>query len=424
MTMILSAEMARAPVRIARAAEISFACFASFVYGTQAVQMLLGSTDQAAAGRPIAVHIIFLSIYALTIAALVYDFRFLRSLILHWPLILLLLIFPFISLFWSVRPSDTLQRAIASFGSSCFGLYLFWRFGMTIAIRILAIAMTCAAAGSLFVSLFLPQIGLMVDETWAGAWRGLYYHKNSLGASIALATILLTYVALTDTSIFRILALCGLGICFLLLVGSRSLTAVFATGFCLALMVWGFAIQRAPRSVVVLTLISVFGCGAFLVVLMTFASIEDAFALLGKKAGMSGRFPLWEQVTLFIGQKPWLGYGYEAFWKEDSTETQVIAGVIKYAPFYSHNGALETLLNGGIVLLLAVSLFMALFAWRAWAYARLHPLFFITTFPLVFIGFVILADISESHLLMRNDLIWSITLGLAMRLSLERSIRR
>lgn len=424
MTMILSAEMARAPVRIARTAEISFACFASFVYGTQAVQMLLGSTDQAAAGRPIAVHIIFLSIYALTIAALVCDFRFLRSLILHWPLILLLLIFPFISLFWSVRPSDTLQRAIASFGSSCFGLYLFWRFGMTIAIRILAIAMTCAAAGSLFVSLFLPQIGLMVDETWAGAWRGLYYHKNSLGASIALATILLTYVALTDTSIFRILALCGLGICFLLLVGSRSLTAVFATGFCLALMVWGFAIQRAPRSVVVLTLIGVFGCGAILVVLMTFASIEDAFALLGKKAGMSGRFPLWEQVTFFIGQKPWLGYGYEAFWKEDSTETQLIAGVIKYAPFYSHNGALETLLNGGIVLLLTVSLFMALFAWRAWAYARLHPLFFITTFPLVFIGFVILADISESHLLMRNDLIWSITLGLAMRLSLERSIRR
>jgi O-antigen ligase len=385
--------------------------------------MLLGSTDQAAAGRPVAIYLIFLSIYAVTLIILFSDLRFVRNILLHWPLILLLLLFPFVSTLWSVRPGDTWQRSIAGFGSSCFGLYLFWRFGLTIAIRILAVAMTCAALGSLFVCLFFPHIGLMVDETWVGAWRGLFYHKNSLGAAIALATIFLAYLALTDTPIFRLLALCGLSICGLILVGSRSMTAVFTTMFCLALIVWARAVQRSPNMLVMLTLVSTLGIGVLLFILLSFASIDDGFALLGKKAGMSGRFPLWEQVFIFILRKPWLGYGYEAFWNDASTETQVIASVIRYSPFYSHNGGLETLLNGGIVLFIVISIFIVLFLRRSWIHARLQRSSFISGMPLVYVGFLILSNVSESHILMRNDLIWSIAVGLSMRLSLDKTIQ-
>lgn len=409
-------------LQIGRAAETVFACIGAFVYGTQAVQMLLGSTDQAAAGRPVGVHLTFLTLYGVTLLVMFSDMRFVRLLLLKMPAILLLLLFPFVSIVWSVRPDDSLQRAIASFGSGCFGLYLFWRFGLASAIRILAVAMTAAAAGSLFAALFLPNVGLMIDETWAGAWRGLYFHKNSLGAAIALATVMLTYVALTDTPVFRILALAGLGICFLLLVGSRSMTALFVTGACLGLIVWARGIQRAPNFFVTMTLIGVLVIGVVLFALMTFASLEDAFALLGKKAGMSGRFPLWEQVVFFIGKRPWFGYGYEAFWNETATETQLIAAVIKYTPFYSHNGALETLLTGGVFLFTILLVFLLIFARRAWRFARLHRTMLVATLPLVFFGFLILADFSESHLLMRNDLIWSLTLGLAMRLALEQNM--
>jgi O-antigen ligase len=424
MTMTTTGNGSRATVNIGRATEIAFACIASFIFGTQSLQMLLGSTDQAAGGRPVVVYLVFLSIYAVTLTILFSDLRFVRHLILCWPLILLILLFPFISTLWSVQPGDTWQRSIAGFGSSCFGLYLFWRFGLTIAIRILAVAMTCAALGSLFVSLFFPHIGLMVDETWAGAWRGLFYHKNSLGAAIALATIFLIYVALTDTPIFRVLALCGLIVCGLLLVGSRSMTAVFATAFSLGLIVWARAVQRSPNILVILTLVSVLGGGVFLFILLSFTSIEDGFALLGKKAGMSGRFPLWEQVANYIAQKPWLGYGYEAFWNDASTETQVIASVIRYTPFYSHNGGLETLLNGGVVLFIIIGILFVLFMRRAWNHARLQRSSFISGMPLVFFGFMILSNISESHILMRNDLIWSITVGLSMRLSLEKTLQQ
>lgn len=406
-------------LQVGRAAETVFACLGAFIYGTQAVQMLLGSTDQATAGRPIGVHLTFLSLYAVTLLILFTDLRFVRMLLLRMPAVLLLLLFPFLSVIWSVRPDDSLQRAIAGFGSGCFGLYLFWRFGMAIAIRILAVAMTAAAAGSLFTALFVPTVGLMVDETWAGAWRGLYFHKNSLGAAIALASVMLAYVALTDAPVFRVLALGGLGICLLLLAGSRSMTALFVTAACLGLIVWARGIQRAPNFFVTMTLIGVVALGAVLFVLMTFASLEDAFALLGKKAGMSGRFPLWEQVVFFIEKRPWLGYGYEAFWNPDATETQLISAVIKYTPFYSHNGALETLLTGGVFLFSVLAVFLFIFARRAWHFARRHRTTLIATLPLVFFGFLILADFSESHLLMRNDLIWTLTLGLAMRLALD-----
>lgn len=423
MTALLVTTLPQQQARIGRAAETVFACLASFIYGTQSVQMLLGSTDQATAGRPVAVYLTFLGLYAVTLVILFSDLRFVRTLLLRLPLILVFLLFPFVSVIWSVRPDESFQRAIAGFGSSCFGLYLFWRYGLTIAVRILAMAMTCAAAGSLFAALFLPNVGLMVDETWAGAWRGLYYHKNSLGAAIALATIMLTYIALTDTPIFRILALLGLGISLLLLAGSRSMTALFVTGACLGLIGWARAVQRAPNVTVTLTLIGVLGAFSVLFLILSFASLEDAFTLLGKKAGMSGRFPLWEQVIFFISKKPWLGYGYEAFWKEDATETRLIAAVIKYTPFYSHNGALEVLLTGGVVLLGMVLGLIILIAARAWRFAREHRGSLIATLPMVFIGFLLLADISESHLLMRNDLIWSITLGLAMRLALDREFQ-
>ena len=407
-----------ARIAIGRVAEIGFSIAATFVYGTQAIQMLFGSTDQAMAGRPIAVHVTFLSIYAITLVGLFTDLRFVRVLILRLPLVLLLLVFPVLTVLRSVRPDDSYQRAIAGFGSGLFGLYLFWRFGLDVAIRILAVAMTFAAAGSLFAALFLPNVGLMIDETWAGAWRGLYYHKNSLGAAIALATLLLVYVALTDTPVFRILAALGLVICFLLLVGSRSMTALFVTAACIGFIGWARAMQKAPQAVVILSLIGVASLVSVVVALLTFASVEDAFVLLGKKAGMSGRFPLWEQVAYFIGKRPWLGYGYEAFWNPDATETRLIAAIIKYTPFYSHNGVLETLLTGGAFLFLLVLVFLARFAARAWRFARAHPAM-IATFPLVFLGFVILANVSESHLLMRNDLIWAVMLGLAMRLALD-----
>lgn len=423
MTMVFSPVGMRPEVRIGRALETIFACLASFIYGTQAVQMLFGSTDQASAGRPVAVYSTFLVLYTITLIILFLDGRFVRSLLLHLTLILLLLMFPFVSVIWSVRPNETFQRAIAGFGSSCFGLFLFWRYSLQIALRILAFAMTCAAAGSLFVAVFMPHIGLMVDETWAGAWRGLYYHKNSLGAAIALATIMLTYVFLTDTPLCRLLALLGLGLCALVLLASRSMTALLTTMTCLGLIAWARAIQRSPNMTVTMTLIGAITVCSVIFLLLSFASLEDAFILLGKKAGMSGRFPLWEQVSFFISRRPWLGYGYEAFWKEDATETRLIAAVIKYTPFYSHNGALEVMLTGGIMLLSLIVVLIFTIAVRAWEFARHHDQALPATFPLVFVGYLILSNISESHLLMRNDLIWSITLGLSMRLSLERLLR-
>jgi O-antigen ligase len=202
------------------------------------------------------------------------------------------------------------------------------------------------------------------------------------------------------------------------------MTAVFATGLSILLMIWARLIQRSPNMMIALTTLGI----TFSVLLLFFAlnisSLEDAFAVLGKKAGMSGRFPLWEQVIVFIGEKPIIGYGYEAFWHEDAPETRFVASVIKYMPFYSHNGVLEVLLNGGLLLLGLVTSFIIIGTYRAFRFARYYRKTFIATFPLVFMGYFILANISESHLLMRNDLVWSLALGVAFRLALDESIFR
>jgi len=113
---------------LGRLSEIGFATLASFIYGTQAVQMLLGSADQSVAGRPLAVHLTFSILYALTILILFTDLRFVRAL-LHHRLVIALLLFPFLSVLWSVRPADSLQRSVAGFGS---GLFAFIYFGASV----------------------------------------------------------------------------------------------------------------------------------------------------------------------------------------------------------------------------------------------------------------------------------------------------
>jgi O-antigen ligase len=64
-------------------------------------------------------------------------------------------------------------------------------------------------------------------------------------------------------------------------------------------------------------------------------------------AKLTGRIPLWETLLPEIGQRPWLGAGFAAFWNpEKLLQMELLAG----KPIVSaHNGYLEEVLNTGIV---------------------------------------------------------------------------
>ena len=127
--------------------------------------------------------------------------------------------------------------------------------------------------------------------------------------------------------------------------------------------------------------------------------------------------PLWEVTLEYVKTRPWLGFGYEAFWSPFSSQVEFIETVIRYRPFYSHSGVLETLLNGGIVLLALVVTALLASLVRAFALLMRGERRFYTSFPLVFLVFFIIANITDLRILFRNDLIWTVFMAVGFMLA-------
>jgi O-antigen ligase len=62
---------------------------------------------------------------------------------------------------------------------------------------------------------------------------------------------------------------------------------------------------------------------------------------------LTGRIPLWDILLPEIGQRPWLGAGFAAFWNPDKLSQ--MEQLLGNAPPSAHNGFLEEVLNTGVV---------------------------------------------------------------------------
>ena len=86
------------------------------------------------------------------------------------------------------------------------------------------------------------------------------------------------------------------------------------------------------------------------------------FAAMGRQediSTLSGRLPLWEELTLSINKKPIIGYGYLAYW--DAKRVEYLSDRFRWVIPHGHNMYLDTMLDGGIVglVLLIVAILFA-----------------------------------------------------------------
>jgi exopolysaccharide production protein ExoQ len=91
------------------------------------------------------------------------------------------------------------------------------------------------------------------------------------------------------------------------------------------------------------------------------AMVNDfVFDTLGKDPTLTGRIFLWERADALIAQRPWLGYGYQAIWMGDSTETialQRLTGITDGRVFHFHHEFRQIAVNTG---LLGLSVFVVM----------------------------------------------------------------
>lgn len=107
---------------------------------------------------------------------------------------------------------------------------------------------------------------------------------------------------------------------------------------------------------------------------------------------LTGRIPLWEVIVSEIGENPWLGVGFAAFWNPQNYA--LIEELVGFPAVSAHSGFLDMLLNVGVVglaILLAFCLSATVASWRK--VRSRDPLGWLA---LLFIAFYLLQNLTSS----------------------------
>lgn len=335
---------------------------------------------------------------------------------------LLILLAPF-SMLWSLYPGTTIERSIPLLITSATALTVGAMLSRPRLIVFFTAVMTLTILASFFAIVLKPSsqgIG-----SWPDAWNGVHNHKNGLGAATMITVMLGAATAAITKGRVRGLAIAVLLLALFLQVGSKSRTSQLMTMIALGGILTGVLWQRfallwaAAFSTLVISLVLM---GAFILG----SSIADPiFAALDRKPTLSGRLPLWGIVWPWIEQRPFLGYGYMAFWKHDAAHVVAMASNPKlfFSPFYSHNGVLEMLLalgwfGFGLLVLGLLRAFRGLFSIMRQARDRRAEICLFV----ILIG-LLSQNITESFMLSRTSTGWMMLVALTTHIRLHQKTR-
>ncbi|MCR9128357.1 MAG: O-antigen ligase family protein [Alphaproteobacteria bacterium] len=319
-----------------------------------------------------------------------------------WPLVLLGAL-TLVSGAWSIDPGLTMRRGLAVFMTLVFALWLAARYSWPDLIRLIALMFAILAIGSFIAGALFPSFGVMY-EIHVGAWKGLWWEKNTLGGYMAFGAgaFAAASVAARDRTESRIwLGFLLLAVALVLL--STSRTALLATLICTAGPA-AIALARRGFGFAVLAIFSgVCGLGALAgVVIIGPGVILEA---LGRDPTLTGRTDIWAALGDAIAARPWTGYGYGVFWEIDDGPVFWVRQATVWPVPTAHNAWLETALAIGLPGM-ALAMAVVLGGWLR-ALSRLFS-GVETYWALPFITAWIGVSLSESNLLVQNGMIWMV----------------
>ena len=390
------------------------------------------------------IQLIYLIIYLVTCLLLIKQWKQVLNLLLKEKFILLLVGVAFISVLWSYDPTITLRRSLALAGTTLLGIYLATRYSLKHQLQLLGWTFGFAIFLSFLFVLVLPEYGIMGGDVHGGIWRGIYPHKNILGRVMALSAFVFLLLAASSQK-NRFFLWCGFSFSLILLIFSTSKTALAVCVVLFAILGMYWLWQRC-YSLLIPTLISLFMVGGSLfmqvsanfyaplalsdMLSLTFnaksipalsdtqlspkKSSPEARSQKQSKATVSsedlrtltGRKPMWTSLMKMIRRKPWLGYGYNAFWLgSNSPSAEVWLDTKPWKPRNAHNGLLELWADLG---LLGVSIFLIEFfisSLKALVWVR-QSQNIVDLWMLLYFTYIFLLNLTTNALVEYNSIFW------------------
>lgn len=338
---------------------------------------------------------LFVLIYFITYVLLVLRWKKLFAAIAQNLLMAGLLVLVLCSFLWSAYPVNTLIESVRVVAASSFGLYFATRYTSREQLNMLSTVFTIVVCASVVFAILPPRFGIM-GGIHAGAWRGVFVHKNHFGLIMAVSamTFLMQWF---DTKKKRFKWLIPLSLFLLLLSKSTGALAVALVAITMLLFYYSYISLR-------LGLISLVPIALFLVTVITLggmwfsSNLELVAATTGKDLTLTGRTVFWQILWDMVLQNPLVGYGYKGFWYGLNGPSRDVIQIAMWTVPEAHNGFLEMALNLGLggLGLFFLGYFLTLLRSVRWLHLKANAL---STWPLVFLNVLIVCNLAESSLM-------------------------
>ncbi|MEQ8753386.1 MAG: O-antigen ligase family protein [Coleofasciculus sp. G1-WW12-02] len=326
------------------------------------------------------------------------------------PSLCLFLLILSLSAFWSITPMDTFKGSLVLLCTTTVTVYIAKQYSLKYFYHLFR-----------WIGAGIALISLVKRGYHGKGWPGILGHPNQLGAAMALVATLWIWHAINNPK-QRWLSIGIICVSFLLLQKTNSAGSKVQVVVLLSLIIYLQFIKKLSSEW------AFFGVLVFLIV-VTIAAIlitenleTIVVDVLNKDMTFTGRIPIWQMVwEQGIKSRPWLGYGYEGFWKPDlgvdDPSAKIIIASTGYKADHAHNGFVDLTVALGLV---GCGLFLVSFLTtlaRAVLYVT-QTQDYESVLPILLLTFMVIVNISISRLL-ETDYIWCYYIVSVVRLSLD-----
>lgn len=320
-----------------------------------------------------------------------------------WPVDAWLLAFLAVaaaSVLWSPAPALTARRTVALGGTALCGIFLASHFTARQVLGLFRTTVLIAAAGSVFLIVFLPDQArdpLIVEQN---ALRGAFIHKNLFGRMMALGlcTELLLALYAKGRAASHVVSMALLSLLLILSNSATSLLVLVAIAGVILFIRWVRALPDPQLAAVGVLFI---GAAVVVVFLAFFSGKETVLHLVGRDATLTNRTHIWDAVLQGIRQRPVLGFGYGSFWRGNVGPSGLLYRMFGPTIAHAHNGFLDIWAQLGVVGFgIVVGLFLRAITQALREITSGDVLLGATAFS--FLTFLVLFNIVESALLVQN----------------------
>ena len=324
-----------------------------------------------------------------------------------------LVLLALLSLLWSVSPIASLFRWLEFAFATALAFYLCAMYDLRQILNWLAWCGVYVALLGILLAIFVPDLGTMMGYLYHGAWRGLFWHRNHFGSSMALFNLVYLFQIPLNASRNRTQAyFWGFFYVFTVLLTflSRSASGVILLlllNFAyIALLAWmRFKSRMRPFHYYAL------GFVLLMIAVAGFWNLDPLLGLFGRNSTLTGRLGLWGYLLGdAVSQRPVLGHGFGSIWNDASFRVETARAIgWDFAVLIGDNGFIDVLLHLGLVGLgiFGALIIIALARSVRFAFTRQTLAAF---FPLLFMIYALIANITFSLFMETEMFIWILML--------------